>query len=393
MEKGSVKFFDGRDNKRFGFITPDNGGDDVFFHYNGFRKFEVDESGRPVFSNTGYAHPAAFPRKDQQVWFVRSKGVKGPSAQPWGTCDDYYKVMQEIESKPNYGEGFLYMLAGQSKGNQAHRSFSTCGTVEHLRAYEHIEFKYAHGPNRDQLRNPNWKELMTEEEQVAYAAGAAKLEKYQQLMFEKGHALPRNIIRVIPNPGMEKMLGRLFRYHSTELAFHHDKSIEIVEIPKQWEYTGVMEGEFLQNARSLTHSEVMEIIRNGKSVFTRSAYWDTWQRTVGFLANERGEQEPVQVALTPIPNTYAASTWEKNVAPIAIHVGWLGGGKDKEGPYAILPDTVKDDMVDALGAELTTHLLTEDFSKLFTPEQFRAAQRRHTGGGWLTLNEVLAVTA
>lgn len=45
-EKGIVKFFDGK--KGFGFIIPDNGGNDLFVHYSrikaqGFRKLDENQ--------------------------------------------------------------------------------------------------------------------------------------------------------------------------------------------------------------------------------------------------------------------------------------------------------------------------------------------------------------
>ena len=61
METGTVKFFN--DAKGFGFITPDNGGNDLFAHFS-----EVQADG---FKSL---------HEGQKVSFKRTMGQKGPAA-------------------------------------------------------------------------------------------------------------------------------------------------------------------------------------------------------------------------------------------------------------------------------------------------------------------------
>jgi len=58
--KGTVKFFNSQ--KGFGFITPDNGGKDLFFHMNNVKG------------------DASSLREGQKVSFVEGAGRKGPEA-------------------------------------------------------------------------------------------------------------------------------------------------------------------------------------------------------------------------------------------------------------------------------------------------------------------------
>lgn len=95
MQTGSVKFFDNRDNKRFGFIVV-NGGGEIFFHYNDGENIEAGTD-TPQFCG-GKLNDE--PKKGDIIVFERSSGYKGHKAAPWGFATDYKKAEREIAARP-----------------------------------------------------------------------------------------------------------------------------------------------------------------------------------------------------------------------------------------------------------------------------------------------------
>lgn len=91
METGTVKFFDNRDNKRFGFLSLDNG-EEIFFHYNDGAAVKRG-LGRVVFDErSGLSRD---PRKGDRIAFERDRGRRGVKACPWTFADDYQRVNAE----------------------------------------------------------------------------------------------------------------------------------------------------------------------------------------------------------------------------------------------------------------------------------------------------------
>lgn len=95
MEAGIVKFFDSRDNKRFGFIIV-NGGGEIFFHFNDGENIKAGNN-KPQFSD---GKLKSEPKKGDRIVFERSSGYKGPKAAPWGFADDYERAKKEIALRP-----------------------------------------------------------------------------------------------------------------------------------------------------------------------------------------------------------------------------------------------------------------------------------------------------
>lgn len=84
MEKGFVKFFDNRDNKRFGFLRLETG-EEIFFHFNDGAVPQAGV-GQPELVEGVLKRE---PRKYDSVVFERSHGRKGDKASPWAFAEDY----------------------------------------------------------------------------------------------------------------------------------------------------------------------------------------------------------------------------------------------------------------------------------------------------------------
>ena len=99
MEIGTVKFFDSRDNKRFGFIDV-NGGGEIFFHFNDGENIEAGGD-EPRFCG-GKLNKE--PKKGDVVIFERKSGYKGPKAAPWGFEQDHRRAESQGDAQQTIGQ-------------------------------------------------------------------------------------------------------------------------------------------------------------------------------------------------------------------------------------------------------------------------------------------------
>jgi CspA family cold shock protein len=91
METGTVKFFNSNTDKRFGFITPDVAGRDVFFHHNGVRQPQRSIQGfkEPGLIQTGKVR---FPKQGDRIVYESESSPKGPRARLWAFEEDYKRA-------------------------------------------------------------------------------------------------------------------------------------------------------------------------------------------------------------------------------------------------------------------------------------------------------------
>jgi len=106
MERGTVKFFDSRDNKRFGFIRLESG-EEIFFHFNDGEHFTNDGED-PVFTGSGertgkdrQRYVLRDPKKGDELVFERGLGSEDrDKACPWGYGNTYDKYVEWLENRP-----------------------------------------------------------------------------------------------------------------------------------------------------------------------------------------------------------------------------------------------------------------------------------------------------
>ena len=111
FERGIVKFFDSRAEKRFGFILLPSG-EEVFFHFNDGAPVEVGVDGPTI--NTRLRNRE--PNKGDALLFERSKNRKGAKAAPWCFAEDWELAEQEIATRQ------VFRLVRQSGGFRLHRN-------------------------------------------------------------------------------------------------------------------------------------------------------------------------------------------------------------------------------------------------------------------------------
>lgn len=105
-EVGTVKFFDARETKRFGFLRLESG-EEIFFHFND-GQFIVAGGSYPEFSGKativrdGKTKRLRDPKVDDKLVFRRSMGSKGDKAAPWGYLTQWEATEQLIAKRPVY---------------------------------------------------------------------------------------------------------------------------------------------------------------------------------------------------------------------------------------------------------------------------------------------------
>jgi hypothetical protein len=100
MQKGTVKFFDTRDDKLFGFVRTEQG-EEFFFHFSGGRELDTYDE-QPDFSRRRLDR-SRFPKKgDQMVFILGDPGYKGERVGLWSFAEDYDQIQKELAARPTY---------------------------------------------------------------------------------------------------------------------------------------------------------------------------------------------------------------------------------------------------------------------------------------------------
>lgn len=368
LESGHVKWFDTREGKRFGFIQPIAGGKELWFHYSSYRPFVPSEDimttdgDEVIFADMAKRVPA-FPRQGEVVYFSRGRNAKGEIAHPWGYKREHDRVLDEIYSTPNYGNTFTYVTLNDYHTGH-YDAFRHYGTIRGLTGVlRNLMYKYDGRP-----LDLSWKDRMTPEDRAEYDAVLEEHKRCRGLARNLGYGDGGNITQVIPSPGQEKNIGRMFKYFSSK---HGLRVIAILEIPKEHVYTGLLHREFVESERKLDRQQVQERLKAGLPVYHFGGFGRLWNRVI---YREKGNT--IEFSLQPL-NSWG---WDEDVKPIRFRYHCTAPDKD-DGDYASLPDFTRDEIAEVVGIELANRMLTENFLDTVSVEQIIAANRKSSGGG------------
>lgn len=111
VEFGEVKFFN--PEKKFGFITAENG-EEIFFHLgDGEVVFDDQDSDQPAWAGWN-KKMTRIPQKADRVVFLRQSGKQGKyKACPWGFTDEYEAALKKIENREKQNPVGFYFRGGQ----------------------------------------------------------------------------------------------------------------------------------------------------------------------------------------------------------------------------------------------------------------------------------------
>jgi cold shock CspA family protein len=87
MQRGTVKFFDSREHKLFGFIIPDSGTGSIFFHFNNGMK--VAPRKRSDIMPPLVTGDMRMPKKGDYVVFESEDARRGPKVRVWAFAADW----------------------------------------------------------------------------------------------------------------------------------------------------------------------------------------------------------------------------------------------------------------------------------------------------------------